>query len=340
LLAKGDVSPFLRDRVNQIEDIQMKHYYNLLEEVLNKGNRRGDRTGTGTTSLFGQQMRFDISKSFPLLTGKQTSFKMIATELLFFLGGHTNEKWLSERDCNIWKEWADDNGDLGPIYGKQWRSWWDGESEHDQIQNIINSLKSNPLSRRHIVSAWNLHDIPDESKSPQDNVRDGFMALPPCHVLFQFYTRELRYRERLSIAKSRYDCGSIVEWDIKFNTTNFDANAIPKYALSCRLDQRSADLFLGAPYNIASYSLLTYMIAQLTNMVPEEFIWQGGDCHIYNNHVDQVKALLGRSENKELPPLPTLKLNEKIDSIDDFELKDFEIIEYESLSAIKAPIAV
>lgn len=323
----------------------MRDYYDLLEKVLKEDKQRGDRTGTGTIGSFGHQMRFDLKGGFPLLTGKRTPFKLVAAELLWFLEGstsdsrlHTLSELLDDVDT-IWNEWAVydgcSEGELGPIYGKQWRSWWDGEFEHDQIQDVISSLKSNPLSRRHIVSAWNLHDLPDESKSPQDNVRDGFMALPPCHVLFQFYARELTFDERYSIGVN-----SGKDVPMSAHRYQLDDLGVPKYELSCQLYQRSADLFLGVPFNIASYSLLTHMIAQVTNMTVGDFIHTIGDAHIYSNHVNQVQELLGRVDRNEIPPLPSLELNSKIDHIDKFTLNDFNVIGYEPLPAIKAPIAV
>jgi len=330
----------------------MKDYYELLEKVLVEGNQRGDRTGTGAIGLFGQQMKFDISKSFPLLTGKQTSFKMIATELLWFLQGNPNIDYLHEHGNKIWENWVKEDNTFGPIYGKQWRLWGDldrivnsyGDTERygvegiDQIQNVIDRLKSDPLGRRHIVSAWNVVDV-----------ESGEMALPPCHVLFQFYARELKLVERKRLFDgnfAEYCLGKITEGNLsdQFNRI-LDTAGVSRYALSCQLYQRSADMFLGVPYNIASYSLLTYMIAQLTNMVPEEFIWAGGDCHIYSNHVSQVRELLSRRQESTkrlvaIPPLPTLEINSKIDHIDKFTLNDFNVIGYEPLSSIKAPIAV
>lgn len=326
----------------------MKDYYKLLEKVLKEGNQRDDRTGTGTIGLFGQQMRFDISKSFPLLTGKQTSFKMIATELIWFLQGSPNIDYLHEHDNKIWDEWVKEDGTFGPIYGKQWRSWSnpthtydDANGPHihdepiDQIQNVIDRLKSNPFGRRHIVSAWSVSDV-----------ESGKMALPPCHVMFQFYAREMHPMERAIGRFKDGDHAVSVLYGSKHEMSDdelhsrLDELGTPRYALSCQLYQRSADMFLGVPYNIASYSLLTCMIAQLTNMVPEEFIWTGGDCHIYSSHMEQTKELLSRGSYGETPPLPTLEINRKIDHIDNFTLNDFKVIGYEPLSAIRAPIAV
>ena len=250
------------------------------------GTHKADRTGTGTRSVFGRQIRFDLAESFPLITTKRVHFRSVALELLWFLRGDSNATWLQERGVRIWNEWADEDGELGPIYGVQWRSWPtpDGGSL-DQISQVIDQLKTNPDSRRHVVSAWNPGQIED-------------MALPPCHILFQFYVADGR--------------------------------------LSCQLDQRSADMFLGVPFNIASYSLLTLMVAQQVGLEPGEFIWSGGDCHIYDNHVEQVQEQLGR----EAYPAPQLKLTRTPDSIFDYELEDFEVLDYQHHPTIKAPVAV
>lgn len=297
----------------------MDDYYDLLEEVREYGHSSNDRTNTGTLSLFGRQMRFDLQEGFPLLTGKFTSFKNVATELLWFIDGKTNIADLHQHNNHIWDAWADSNGDLGPIYGAQWRTWpiWErvfSENEPvalrasgiiDQVTDLMEGLKKKPNSRRHIVSAWNPEYLPDESLSPQENVAIGKMALAPCHMLFQFHVR-------------RAPSGR------KF--------------LSCRVDQRSADLFLGVPYNIASYALLTHMVAHVTDMTPDELIWHGGDCHIYKNHLEQVDELLHRDPTEY--PLPTLEIKSKIHSIDHFSLESFDLIGYKSHPAIKAPVAV
>jgi len=264
----------------------MRQFHQLMHHVLEHGAQKSDRTGTGTLSVFGYQMRFDLAEGFPLVTTKKLHLKSIIYELLWFLSGNTNNQWLKERGVSIWDEWAAPNGDLGPVYGYQWRSWPAPNGEHiDQIKEIIHTIKTNPDSRRIIVSAWNVADIPK-------------MALAPCHSFFQFY-----------VANGK---------------------------LSCQLYQRSADIFLGVPFNIASYALLTHMVAEQCNLQPGEFIWTGGDCHLYSNHLEQVKLQLSRTPY----PLPSLKIHRKPESIFDYQFEDFEIVGYESHPHIKAPVAV
>lgn len=279
----------------------MKAYLDLMQDVVDNGVDKGDRTGVGTRSVFGRQMRFDLAEGFPLVTTKKLHLKSIIYELLWFLKGSTDNGWLKERGVSIWDEWATESGDLGPIYGKQWRSWagHDGQVV-DQISDLIEQIRKKPNSRRLIVSAWNPTELPDESISPQENVEQGRMALAPCHCLFQFYVQNGK--------------------------------------LSCQLYQRSADLFLGVPFNIASYSLLTHMIAQQCDLGVGDFVHTFGDCHLYSNHLtdDIVFEQLRRSPR----PLPTLNIQRKPDSIFDYEYEDFVIEGYESDPAIKAPIAI
>jgi len=336
----------------------MKQYHDYLKYILENGIKKEDRTGTGTISIFGYQMRFDLSKGFPLVTTKKLHFKSIAYELLWFLSGDTNIKFLNDNGVKIWDEWAikDDypiKGDLGPIYGEQWRFWcnpFDGNI--DQISNVIEQIKNNPDSRRLIVSAWNVADLPDESLTPQQNVKEGNMALAPCHVMFQFYTQELSLNERydlycklmtesygdnfnyLSVSSINHDFNYLSVSSI--NHDFFDTLNIPKRKLSCMLTQRSADSFLGVPYNIASYSLLTHMIAQQCNLEVGEFIWSGGDCHIYLNHLEQVQEQLSREPFN----LPTLNFKTKPDSIFDYKYENFEIVNYKAYPHIKGVVAV
>lgn len=274
----------------------MKQYLDLVKHVLEKGDFKEDRTGTGTKSVFGYQMRFDLSKGFPMLTTKKLHLKSIIYELLWFLKGDTNIKYLNENGVRIWNEWADENGDLGPVYGFQWRNW-NGDNI-DQIKELIDNLKKNPNSRRMLVSAWNPSVLPDTSKSFNENISQGKAALPPCHALFQFYVNDGK--------------------------------------LSCQLYQRSADIFLGVPFNIASYSLFTLMIAQVCGYMPGEFIHTFGDAHIYTNHFDQVKLQLTRSPKQ----LPTIEINSKITDIFNFSFEDFKLINYDPDPHIKGDVAV
>ncbi|WP_431103381.1 thymidylate synthase [Roseateles noduli] len=261
-------------------------YEDFMRHVYEHGVAKGDRTGTGTRSVFGHQMRFDLSEGFPLVTTKKVHLKSIILELLWFLRGDSNVKWLQERGCTIWDEWAREDGDLGPVYGVQWRSWPKAGGGHvDQIAEVVKQLKTNPDSRRIIVSAWNVAELDQ-------------MALMPCHAFFQFYVADGK--------------------------------------LSCQLYQRSADIFLGVPFNIASYALLTQMLAQQCGLGLGDFIWTGGDCHIYSNHFEQVETQLSRSPF----PYPTMQIKRKPDSIFDYEFEDFELQDYQHHAAIKAPVAV
>jgi thymidylate synthase len=264
----------------------MIQYLDLLADILENGSQKTDRTGTGTLSVFGRQLRFDLSKGFPLVTTKKLHLRSIIHELLWFLKGETNIKYLKENGVSIWDEWADENGELGPVYGSQWRSWPAPNGQHiDQIAQVINQIKTKPDSRRHIVTAWNPAEVDK-------------MALPPCHALFQFYVADGK--------------------------------------LSCQLYQRSCDTFLGVPFNIASYALLTYMFAQQCDLEPGDFVWTGGDVHLYTNHLEQTKLQLTR----EPYPLPQLIIKRKPDSIFDYKFEDFEIVNYQAHPSIKAPIAV
>jgi thymidylate synthase len=265
---------------------QMKQYLDLMDEILRTGARKSDRTGTGTLSLFGRQLRFDLAEGFPLVTTKKLHLRSIIYELLWFLNGDTNIKYLNDNGVTIWNEWADENGELGPVYGHQWRSWPAPDGRQiDQITQVINQIKSKPDSRRHIVTAWNPAEVDK-------------MALPPCHALFQFYVADGK--------------------------------------LSCQLYQRSADYFLGVPFNIASYALMTHLFAQQCDLLPGEFVWTGGDVHIYTNHIDQTNLQLSRQPYA----LPQLNIKRRPPSIFEYQFEDFEIVNYQSHPSIKAPIAV
>jgi thymidylate synthase len=274
----------------------MKQYHDLLKHVLEKGVEKGDRTGTGTKSVFGYQMRFDLSEGFPMVTTKKLHLKSIIYELLWFIAGDTNIEYLQENGVRIWNEWADENGDLGPVYGAQWRNW-NGDGI-DQINNLIESLKNNPNSRRHLVSAWNPSVMPDTSVSFSDNVANGKAALPPCHAFFQFYVADGK--------------------------------------LSCQLYQRSADIFLGVPFNIASYALFTMMVAQVCGYEYGEFIHSFGDAHIYNNHMEQIELQLSR----EPRALPQMKINPEVKDIFAFTFEDFSLENYDPHPHIKGKVAV
>jgi len=279
----------------------MKAYLDLIQDVVDNGFNKGDRTGVGTRSVFGRQLRFNLQDGFPLVTTKKVHLRSIIYELLWFLNGSTDNNWLKERKVSIWNEWALEDGDLGPIYGKQWRSWQcpDGRVV-DQISEVIEQIKTKPNSRRLIVSAWNPAELPDESVGPQDNVREGRMALAPCHCLFQFYVADGK--------------------------------------LSCQLYQRSADLFLGVPFNIASYALLTHMIAQQCDLDVGEFVHTFGDCHLYQNHL--TDDIVFEQLKREPRELPKLVIKRKPASIFEYELEDFEFEGYEPYPVIKAPIAI
>lgn len=398
----------------------MKPYIDLANQILNTGNRRGDRTGTGTISMFGPQLRFDLSKGFPLLTTKKMFMRGIIEELLWFLDGGTNNNTLVDKNVHIWDEWAVQNrreltiperveilyknnpslhtdedvqttvsnyteaewteylnaqnvqeyerlegdGSLGPVYGEQWRSWngkvigmegvepvsHNGEimnfvgtpvrEKIDQIQMLIDGLKKKPFSRRHIVSAWNVEDLPDESISPQENVKQGKMALAPCHCLFQFYVRSLSFEERATELTNRFPdyiepiTSSSLDDEIEELFTRYD---IPKYKLDCQLYQRSADYILGVPFNIASYALFTMMVAQCTNMIPGEFIHTFGDCHIYNNHIE---TYIASQMDNEPYPLPKIIINPEKKDIFSFTIDDFKLEDYKCHNKIDYPISI
>ncbi len=328
--------------MNNIEplDRPMDSYYDLLEAILLEGNDSDDRTGTGTLSLFGRHIEFDLKKGFPLLPGKFTPFKLIANELLWFLSGSTDNEQLRRMNGNdkptIWEEWADEDGNLGPIYGYQWRHWWcDGETNVDQIDDLIEGLIERPFSRRHIVSAWNVADIPYEYWSPQENVINNRMALAPCHTLFQFGVRKLTFEERIKYCPA--DISPSGYYEEEYHKIMDDMKT-PKYALSCHLYQRSCDTFLGLPFNIASYALLTEMIANVVGMIPDRLHISFGDVHIYKNHLEQVEELLSRDLGEF--KLPKLVIDRKYESIDDFNIDSFTIDGYKYHPSIKAPVAI
>ena len=274
----------------------MKQYLDLVKHVLKNGDYKGDRTGTGTKSVFGYQMRFDLNDGFPLVTTKKLHLKSIIHELLWFINGETNIKYLKNNGVKIWDAWADESGNLGPVYGSQWRNW--NNEKIDQISQLIDMIKNNPESRRMLVSAWNPSVLPDTKKSFSENVMNGKAALPPCHAFFQFY--------------------------------------VSNNKLSCQLYQRSADIFLGVPFNIASYALFTHMIAHVCNLDVGDFVHTFGDAHIYSNHTEQIELQLSRKPRK----LPTLNIKRKVDSIFDFKFEDFEIINYDPHPHIKGKVSV
>ncbi|MCF6217283.1 MAG: thymidylate synthase [Gammaproteobacteria bacterium] len=277
----------------------MKQYLDLMRHVYEKGTQKGDRTGTGTQSVFGYQMRFDLSEGFPLVTTKKCHLRSIIHELLWFLKGDTNTQYLKDNGVSIWDEWATESGDLGPVYGHQWRNWPQPDgSTIDQVSQLIEQIKKTPNSRRLIISAWNVADLPDETVSPQKNVENKKMALAPCHAFFQFYVADGK--------------------------------------LSCQLYQRSADIFIGVPFNIASYALMTMMIAQVCGLAVGDFIHTLGDAHLYSNHLQQAQLQLER----EPLPMPEMKINPAVKDIFGFTFDDFELIGYESHPHIKAPIAI
>ena len=277
----------------------MQQYLELMRHVRDNGTQKGDRTGTGTKSVFGYQMRFDLQQGFPMVTTKKCHLPSIIHELLWFLAGDTNTQYLTDNGVKIWNEWADENGDLGPVYGYQWRNWPTPDGQHvDQVKDVVSQLKNNPNSRRIIINAWNVADLPDETISPQANVKNNKMALAPCHAFIQFYVADGK--------------------------------------LSCQLYQRSADIFLGVPFNIASYALMTMMLAQVCGLSVGDFVHTLGDAHLYSNHAEQVEEQLSRKPY----PLPTMKLNPDVKDIFDFTFDDFELSGYEAYPHIKAKVAI
>lgn len=322
-------------------------YLDLLRHTLENGKKRTDRTGTGTIGQFGTKLSFRISEKFPLLTSKKVHWPSVVHELLWFLKGDTNIKYLNDNGVKIWDAWADDNGDLGPVYGAQWRSWFvddaHGGVKIDQIAELVSNLRNDPFSRRHIVSAWNPAVLPNPTKSPRLNAAEGMQALPPCHTMFQFYVEELTFAERLRIS-SQYgmDWGNhtrVVRDEYEMGL--MDKAGVPRLGLSCQLYQRSADLFLGVPFNIASYSLLNYLVAKTVDMHPMDFDWCGGDTHIYLNHVDQVNEQLTRiKDGGDFPEAPTVRIKVKRDRLEDYIFDDIELLNYNPLPGIKAPISV
>lgn len=283
----------------------MQQYHDLVKHVLENGTFKGDRTGTGTKSIFGYQMRFDLSEGFPMVTTKKLHLKSIIYELLWFLQGDTNIGYLQENGVKIWNDWADENGNLGPVYGHQWRNW--NSEQIDQISELIQTLNTNPNSRRMLISAWNPSVLPDTSVSFSDNVAKGKAALPPCHAFFQFYV-----------------------------SSPDPSQGVGKPRLSCQLYQRSADIFLGVPFNIASYALLTMMIAQVCDLEPGDFVHTFGDAHIYSNHMEQLELQLSR----DFRPLPKMIINPDVKNIFDFTFEDFTLVNYNPHPHIKGAVAV
>ena len=314
----------------------MRQYLNLLQHVLVNGQDRDDRTGTGTRSVFGYQMRFNLQQGFPLLTTKKLHLKSIIHELLWFLRGDTNVKYLQDNDVHIWDEWADANGDLGPVYGAQWRSWRGAGEPYtdsdtlnatetiDQISRLLLDLQTNPMSRRLIVSAWNPADIED-------------MALPPCHCLFQFYVRRIPFQMRFAMftEDSGTERGTAKGCIDDLNALMTKAG-VPQYMLDCQLYQRSADIFLGVPFNIASYALLTMMIAQCVNMVPGEFVHTLGDAHLYLNHLEQAAIQLERQPRQ----LPIMDINPDVHNLFEFKYEDFTLLDYDPMPHITAKVSI
>lgn len=317
-------------------------YLGMMNGIQMLGAERQDRTGTGTVSVFSRNMDFNISRDFPLLLSKKIHWPSVVHELIWFLSGDTNVKYLQENGVRIWNEWATEEGELGPVYGAQWRDF----NGVDQIADLIANLNHDPFSRRHVISAWNPAVLPYAGTEPKKNPPLGLQALPPCHVLFQFYVEQLDYAARLRISdlygmdwgnKARVLSESVEKAEMQM----MDDAGVPRMGLSCQLYQRSADVFLGVPFNIASYSLLTYLVAKTVDMHPMNFHWVGGDCHIYGNHREQVREQLKRMEEGQIPrTYPKVVIKTKRERLEDYTFDDIELIGYEPLPAIKAPIAV
>jgi len=319
-------------------------YMAMVEQILTEGEVREDRTGTGTISLFGPQMQFDLLDGFPLLTTKKVSWKNIWTELFWFLKGDTNIKFLNGEGNHIWDEWTNDEGDLGPVYGAMWRNWPSENGPIDQINQLIKNLRDNPLSRRHVISGWNPALLPDENEDHATNVANGRQALPPCHTLFQFYVQKMSTADRLRYLKNMLgvdpeDCELLKQAGDAAINQCADEHLVPTQKLNCKLYQRSADMFLGVPYNIGSYAMLTGLIAEMCDMGPGNFIPSFGDAHVYSNHIEQLHTQAKRSAKH----LPFLDIDERVrgyESIDELRLDDLRVVGYQSHPAIKGAVAV
>lgn len=316
----------------------MKQYLDLLKEIKEDGYFKGDRTGTGTQSIFGHQMKFDLRKGFPMVTTKKLHLKSIIHELIWLISGDTNIKYLEENGVTIWREWSDDNGDLGNVYGKAWRDWvGDDGVSIDQLQGVLERIKNNPDCRRQIVSAWNPTWIPESGVSFEDNIKNGKGALPPCHAFFQFYTVEMTEQERGDEFRKKH-LDIIKKLDLRPSEiySKMDELNFPTRYIDLQLYQRSADVFLGVPFNIASYALLLMMVGQVVGMIPRNFIHTFGDVHIYNDHQEQTNLQLTREPRK----LPQMIVNPNVKNIDDFKYEDFELINYNPHPAIKGKVSV
>lgn len=327
-------------------------YRNLVDRIQKEGNFRGDRTGTGTQSLFGPQMEFNLINGFPLLTTKKINFDDIWTELRWFLKGDTNIKFLKENGCNIWNRWANEDGDLGPVYGAMWRNWpalvedADGNMTKanpvDQVNELVANLRKNPYSRRHIITGWNPALLPDESLPHEENIANGKQVLPPCHTMFQFYVHDLTLLERVRYAQRQLgdeNANLLMKFEPEDAKAALDDFGVPTQGLQCKLYQRSADMFLGVPYNIASYALLTCLIAEMLDMAATKFIHTFGDAHIYSNHAEQFETQFSRIPKHQ----PFLLVSHRVrgyESVDQIEAEDVDLIGYSCHPFIKAPVAV